>query len=120
MAEEVIVAVFPCTHTGGEQTVPAGSRVVLGLGWAAKNQGLMKNYLQAQTTTISLDGGAAIDLSDSYSAIEHRLDQGDFISRVRYDTGVTLAAGDSLQVEGRVAVSNVVPDAVLDEISHRP
>jgi hypothetical protein len=107
MAEE-LVAVFPCTYDpdlGGEWTVPVGSRVVLHIGWGAKNQGLVKNYLQAQTTTISLDA---------------RPDQGDFVSRIRYDTGVTLSAGESLQVNGMVAVSNVVPDAMLDEITHRP
>jgi hypothetical protein len=122
MAEE-LVAVFPCTYDpdlGGEWTVPVGSRVVLHIGWGAKNQGLVKNYLQAQTTTISLDGAGPIDLSDSYSAIEARPDQGDFVSRIRYDTGVTLSAGESLQVNGMVAVSNVVPDAMLDEITHRP
>jgi hypothetical protein len=40
MAEE-IVEVFPCRHNpelGGEWTVPAGSRVVLALGWGAKNK----------------------------------------------------------------------------------
>jgi len=45
MAEEVIVELFPCTFAeGGEWTVPAGSRVVLMLGWGAKNQGLMHKF----------------------------------------------------------------------------
>ena len=29
------------------------------------------------------------------------------------------SAGESLQVDGMLAVSHVVPDAVLDEITHR-
>ena len=54
MAEDIIVELFPCTFAeGGERTVPAGSRVVLMLGWGAKTRGLMKNFLQGQTTTIS-------------------------------------------------------------------
>jgi hypothetical protein len=119
MAEEVIVEVFPCTFgDGGESTVPAGSRVVLALGWASKNRGLVQNFLQAQTTTISIDGGAVIDLSDSYRAIETFPDGG-FGTRIRHDTGVTLSAGESLQVDGTLAVSHVVPEGLLDETTHR-
>lgn len=120
MAEEIIVALFPCTFgEGGESTVPAGSRVVLALGWVAKNRGLVQNFLQAQTTTIAIDGGATIDLGDAYSAIEPRPD-GDFATRILHDTGVTLSAGESLQLDGVLAVSHVVPDGVLDETTHRP
>src|SRR5215211_8879932 len=91
MAEDIIVELCPCTFAeGGERTVPAGSRVVLMLGWGAMTRGLMKNFLQGQTTTISIDGAAPVDLSDSYSAIEPRPDEGDFVSRIHYDTGVTL------------------------------
>jgi hypothetical protein len=118
MAEEIIIGLFLCTFAeGGECSVPAGSRVVLGVGWAAKNRGLVQDFLQAQTTKISIDG-ATIDLSDSYSALE-RLPDGGFVSRIRHDTGVTLSAGESLQVEGELSVSHVVPDAVLDEVTHR-
>ena len=120
MAEEVVVALFPCTYEeGGECTVPAGSRVVLIVGWAAKNRGLVQNFLQAQTTTITIDGAAPVDLSDSYGAIEARPD-GDFVSRIRHDTGVTLSAGESLQVDGLLAVSHPVLDGVIDETTHRP
>jgi hypothetical protein len=92
--------------------------VVLALGCAAKNRGLMQNFLQAQTTTISIDGGARVDLSDSYSAIEP-LPGGGFATRLRHDTGVTLSAGESSQVDGRLAVSHVVPDGVVDETTRR-
>jgi hypothetical protein len=120
MAEKIVVDVFPCTFAeGGESTVPAGSRVVLALGWVAKNRGLVQNFLQAQTTTISLNGAAPIDISDSYSPIEPRPD-GDFASRIRHDTGVTLSAGESLQVDGMLVVSHVVPDGAFDEVTHRP
>jgi hypothetical protein len=119
MAEEIIVALFPCTFAeGGECTVPAGSRVVLALGWASKNRGLVQNFLQAQTTTISIDGAAPVDISDSYSAIGPFPDGG-FATRIRHDTGVTLSAGESLQVDGMLAVSHVVPDGVIDETTNR-
>jgi hypothetical protein len=119
MAEEIVVRLFPCTFAeGGECTVPAGSRVVLGLGWAAKNRGLVQDFLKAQTTTISINGAAAIDISDSYGALEPFPDGG-FASFLRHDTGVALSVGESLQVDGTVAVSHVVPDGVVDEQTHR-
>jgi hypothetical protein len=122
MAEEV-VKLFQCSAPeggGGEATVPAGSRVVLTLGWGAKNRGLMKDFLQAQTTTISINGGAPVDISDSYGPIEPGPEDG-FVSRIHHDSGVTLAAGESLQVDAMLAVSHAVPDpGVIDESTHRP
>ena len=68
---EVIVRVTVCTlEDGGPPTVPAGSRIVLRFGWAQKNKGLVQNFLKAQTSTVSLNGGAPIDVSDSYGPIE--------------------------------------------------
>jgi hypothetical protein len=66
----------------GAHPRPAGSRVVLALGWVAKNRGLVQNFLQAQTTTISIDG-ATHDISDSYSAIEPFPDGG---ARIAYSS----------------------------------
>jgi hypothetical protein len=68
------------------------SRVILGLGWEAKNKGLVQNFLKAQTTTVAVGGAAPLDISDLYGPIEPT-PGGDFRSRVRHDTGVSLAAG---------------------------
>ena len=119
MAEEIVVRLFPCTFAeGGECTVPAGSRIVLGLGWAAKNRGLVQDFLNTQATTISINGAAPIDISDSYGALEPFPDGG-FASFLRHDADVTLSVGESLQVDGTVAVSHVVPDGLVDEQTHR-
>jgi hypothetical protein len=121
MAEE-IVHVFRCMGEGGETTVPAGSRIVLLFGWGAKNKGLVQDFLNAQTTTISLNGAAPIDVSDSYSDIERLpkeiFPEGGFGSNVRHDTGVTLSAGESLQADGTIVVSHAIPDFFDD--AHRP
>ena len=120
MAEE-IVHLFRCADEGGESTVPAGSRIVLLFGWLAKNRGLVQAFLNAQTTTISLNGAAPIDISDSYGPIREVPVPGDraFASDVRHDTRVTLSAGESLQVDGTIVVSNIVVD-FFDETTHQP
>ena len=122
MAEE-IVHLFRCADEGGESTVPAGSRIVLLFGWASENKGLVQTFLNAQTTTISLNGAAPIEVSDSYSAIEKipagGIPEGGSVSRVRHDTGVTLSAGESLQADGTIVVSHPVVD-FFDETTHKP
>jgi hypothetical protein len=120
MAEE-IVHLFRCADEGGESTVPAGSRIVLLFGWVAKNRGLVQAFLNAQTTTISLNGAAPIDISNSYGPIRQVPvpDGRAFASDVRHDTGVTLSAGQSLQTDGTIVVSNPVVD-FFDEATHRP
>jgi hypothetical protein len=118
MAGQIIVRLARCVVVGGgETTVPAGARIVVEQGWRTKNQGLMKSFLKAQTTTISINGGAPVDISNSYSAIEPT-DIGGFETLARFDTGVTLSAGESLQVDSVLTVSHVVPEGVLDE-EHR-
>lgn len=116
MAEE-IVHVFSCTDEGGETTVPAGSTIVLLFGWVAKNRGLVQSFVNAQTTTISLNGAAPIDVSDSYSDIKE-VPGGFFATNVRHHTGVTLSAGKSLQADGTIAISHPIPDFFDD--AHRP
>jgi hypothetical protein len=121
MAEK-IVHVFSCSAEGGQTTVPAGSRIVLLFGWGAKKKGLVQDFLNAQTTTISLNGAAPIDVSDSYSEIEKLpkaiFPDGGFGSNVRHDTGVTLSAGEALQADGTIVVSHPIPDFFDD--AHRP
>jgi|SRR5215211_4278668 len=103
---EVIVSVASCVEEGGERTVPAGSRIVLRFGWAQKNRGQVQAFLNAQTSTISLNGAAPIDVSDSYSPIEELPDggflDGGFVSRVRHDTGVTLSAASPFRWMSRL------------------
>jgi hypothetical protein len=120
MAEEII-HLFRCADEGGKSTVPAGSRIVLLFGWSAKNRGLVQAFLNAQTTTISLNGAAPIDISDSYGPIRQVPvpDGRAFASDVRHDTDGTLSAGQSLQVDGTIVVSNPVVD-FFDEATHKP
>jgi hypothetical protein len=119
---DVIVRLGECADSG-EISVPAGARIVVAVGWAAKNRGLVQNFLQAQTTTLRFDGGDPVDVSDSYGAIEEvQLDGGAFAARLLFDTGVTLSAGQSLEVDDELTFSHAVVDGLqmTDENTHRP
>jgi hypothetical protein len=48
---------------GGQWTVPAGSDVVVAQRWEAKNAGLVQAFLNAQMTTLAVNGGAPLDIS---------------------------------------------------------
>jgi hypothetical protein len=118
MAGEFTVRLGECAFGDGEITVPAGARIVIVQGWRSKNKGLVQSFLRGQTTTISIDGGAPVDLSNSYSSI-HQTDVGGFETLLRFDTGVSLSAGESVQVDSALTLSHVVPEGLLDETTHR-
>jgi hypothetical protein len=68
-ADTAIVPAFVCAELGGNATVPAGSQVVVAQRWEAKTKGLVRTYLNAQTTTISVNGGEPVDVSTDYAPI---------------------------------------------------
>ena len=117
MAGTIIVRLGECAFGDGKTTVPAGARIVVQQGWRSKNRGLVQDFLNAQTTTISIGGGAPVDLSNSYSAIKPVGDS--FETLLRHDTGVTLSAGKSVEVESVLTVSHVIPEGLLDETTHK-
>ena len=47
---------------------PAGSTIVIRSRYAEQTRGTLTNFLEAQTTTLSINGGAAIDGTNLYSA----------------------------------------------------
>jgi hypothetical protein len=119
---DVIVRLGECADSG-EIAVPADARIVVAVGWAAKNRGLVQNFLQAQTTTLRFDGGDPVDVSDSYGSIEEvQLDGGAFAARLLFDTGVTLSAGQSLEMDNDLVFSHAIVDnlQMRDENTQRP
>ncbi len=103
-----IVGAVRCVLAGGHVTQPAGSEIVVAVGWVAMTQGLVQDFLNAQTTTVSVNGGVPVDVSGGYIPI---FPLGtDFATRVFYDTGITLGAGDSLRFEVVMSISHRVLD----------
>jgi hypothetical protein len=103
-----VVVAFRCFLAGGHVSEPAGSEIVVANGWVAKTPGLVQDVLNAQTTTVSVNGGVPVDVSGRYIPI---FPLGtDFATRVFYDTGITLGAGDSMRFEVVMSLSHRVLD----------
>jgi len=91
-----------CALAGGQATIPAGTEVEVGLGTIWGNRGLTTDFLHSQRTSVSINGGAAIDTSDAWSQPEpiNLAPFGDaWITRHTYDTGVVLGQGDSMHFQ---------------------
>jgi hypothetical protein len=82
--------------SGGQVTVPAGSTIFVRYGDADVSRGMVTDWLQAQTTTLTLNGGVPIDVSGLFGPPTQR-PAGDWVSVLSYPTGITLTnPGDSL------------------------
>jgi hypothetical protein len=95
---------------GGHVTRPAGSTIVIRNGYQTQNYGLLNVWLGAQTTTLSVNGGPAVDVSDLYAA-PVRTGDGLWLASELYPTGVTLAnPGDTLTFRITISVSHFIVD----------
>lgn len=121
-AQTAVVPAFACAVIfGGQWTVPAGSDVVVAQRWEAKNRGLVQTFLNAQTTTLAVNGAAPLDISGEYVPVS-AAPGGTYFTRVAHDTGITLGAGERLTFKVVISFSQRVLDGftLADETSHRP
>jgi hypothetical protein len=110
-AADVTVGVGACAEAGGV-TVPAGSTIIARFRDFEVNRGVATDYLEAQQTLLSVNGGPAIDISDSYGG-PTQLPNGEWYVQALYPTGVTLAnAGDSMTMTVVVSFSRVFAEEV--------
>jgi hypothetical protein len=109
------VNALSCALAGGQATIPAGTEVEVRLGNILKNRGLATDFRMMQTTTLSINGGSAIDISGFWGTPEPlTLDPyGDvWRTRVLYDTGIVLGQGDSMHFQFVLAE----PHLYLDDL----
>ena len=92
-------------------TVPPGSTITVHAGLAEQQRGTLSALLNALTTTVSFNSGSSIDLSSSWSAPGKRSD-GSWLTTNDYATGVTLAAGQQLQITYTETLAHRVPEVV--------
>ena len=111
-AETSTVNAFACASIhGGAVTVPAGTQVVVTEGWATKSLGLTQDFLKAQTTTISVNGGPALDVSGFWGPPEsHPLA---WETSFSYPTGIVLGTGESLTFTVTTSISHRLLDGLF-------
>jgi hypothetical protein len=118
-AADVSVGAFGCFAGGGTRIVPAGSTIVVRQGFAEQTRGVLTTFLGAQTSTVSVNGGPAVDVSGGYSAPAQQPD-GSWASFVNSPTGITLAAGESLTFAFTLTLSHVVPEVLIPPLGGEP
>jgi hypothetical protein len=106
-----VVSAIGCSLAGGQVSRPAGTEIVVRQGWAASTRGLVVDFLHAQTSSVSVNGGAPVDVSDEYTEPNGSNAEG-WRSDVFYPTGVTLAAGQSMTFRFLASVSHPVFDGL--------
>jgi hypothetical protein len=110
-ADQSVASAYGCFLQGGHVYTPAGTEIVVRFGWAAKNRGLVEDFLKDQTTTISVNDGAPADVSDLYGdVIVHPVGAAAFL---HYGTGISLASGESLTFRLRTTISHRLLDGVV-------
>jgi hypothetical protein len=102
------VSAFGCFNQGGNVTRPAGTEIVVRQGVSLGTKGLAQDFLQAQTTTVTVNGGGPVDISGLYSSPQLMLD-GSWLTFVLYPTGITLGTGASMTFHFLLTVRNPIP-----------
>ena len=82
--------------TGGETTVPAGSHIVLLAEWTETNRAAVRRFLRLENTSAAVDGNPVANASSLWGPVT--AESGGYVTTWSYETGVTLSAGESLQV----------------------
>jgi hypothetical protein len=113
-ADQSIVNPFGCSLNGGNVVRPAGNEIVVRQGWSAKTRGLSQDFINSQTTLLSVNGGPAQDLSRTYTEPAQQAD-GSWLTRTITPTGIVLAPGESLTFDYSLTVSHRIVDGLSFE-----
>jgi ABC-type glycerol-3-phosphate transport system substrate-binding protein len=103
------VGLVSCAFSGGA-TVSAGTPVTLTFAWGDRNRGLVQDYLNAQTTDVTIDGAPVADGSSLYGPIDENN-----LTRWSYATGRSLASGESMVVTLDILLSHRIPAGKDDD-----
>jgi hypothetical protein len=89
------VSAYGCYTSGGQVTRPAGTEIVVRQGWAATTKHYDLDFIHAQQTFVSVNGGGPIDLSDDWTT-PRPYSPDSWVTYVFYPTGIVLGPGQSM------------------------
>ena len=99
------VQLFDCLGNGGAATVPAGTQVNLWMAWFDRNRGLVQNFLNAETMTLTVNGVAVPDASAFWGPIEDH-PAGFLVTYWQYAAGVLAVPGDTFVIDVDTVLSH--------------
>jgi hypothetical protein len=113
LADTSEVSAQGCQNQGAHVFRPAGTEIVVRQGLIFKSQGLTNDFLQAQSSALSVNGGTAIDVSGFYSRPTEV--SGVWSTVLRFPTGITLASGESMTFHLVISLSHAIVDGITFE-----
>lgn len=109
-AAPVSVSFANCAfNLGGNATVPAGSDVMVRVGWSSKSRGRVQDFLNNQTTTASFNAVPVANASTLWGPQAKQSD-GSWLSRWVGSGGTLANPGDTLVVTFQINLTHKVPD----------
>lgn len=114
------VGAYGCiVNDGGHVTRPAGSTIIIRQGIGEQTLGILNNFLQAQTTIVSVNDAQMVDVSNQWGA--PFLSGGFWFTFIDVPTGITLAQpGDQMRFTFALLVSTLVPEIFNPAVNGAP
>ena len=110
-AYESEVSASGCNASGGYVTRPAGTDIVIRQGWSAATKKEDQDFIRSQETTVSVNSGAPISLSDDWTT-PRAYSPSSWITWVFYPTAIVLGPGQSMSFHYVTSLKRTVFDGI--------
>ena len=105
------VSASGCNASGGYVTRPAGTDIVIRQGWSAATKKEDQDFIRSPETTVSVNGGAPISLSDDWTT-PRAYSPSSWITWVFYPTAIVLGPGQSMTFHYMTSLKRTVFDGI--------
>jgi hypothetical protein len=93
--------------------VPNGNVLVLRLGWAAKNRGLVQSFLNGHEMTAVIDGVALSDPAQYWSEPEYVPARDWWVTWWTYNTGIAVTFGNPFEIDIAGIAAHPLHDGIV-------
>jgi hypothetical protein len=105
------VSASGCNAEGGYVTRPAGTDITIRQGWSAATKKQDQDFVRAQQTLLSVNGGPQIDLSSDWTT-PRAYSPDSWITWVFYPTRIVLGPGQSMSFHYVTSLKRSVFDGI--------